>query len=73
MNKYLLIFNLGCNGQRRGDVVNAVPRGYFERNPGEGIWEDDSGEGVLLIELRDEPARDLGEEDHCDDEDDETE
>jgi hypothetical protein len=58
--KFLVIYSDGCNGERRGDLIDGVPPGFFERNPGEGIWDDDDEGGTLIIELRDnDPVRDV--------------
>ena len=67
--RFLFLDNDGCNGLKRGDVVNAIPNGYFERNDGDGIWEVEGG-GGYLVELRDDPARDLTDDDNMEEEED---
>jgi hypothetical protein len=63
MAKYLTLFMDGCNGLRRGDVVEANLDKHpfvlneeeelvrvFERNPGEGVYEAKSGD-TWYVEL----------------------
>src|SRR5580704_1813387 len=55
--KVLSVYFDGSNGFRRGDVLDFVPKGCFERNRGDGIWESEEG-GSFYIELREgEPVR----------------
>lgn len=66
MNEYLVLYYDGCNGMKRGETISAetdedgVPiiddgdGGHLalsERNPGDGIFEDDGGEHYY-VELR---------------------
>ena len=69
--KYLQIYNDGCNGYGRGELLNQVPAGYEEQNDGGGIWEGPDGQGEdFYVEIRDnESSRDATEDDAYEDED----
>jgi len=63
--RFLCLYSDGTNGVRRGRTFRGLPPGFVERNPGEGIYESQSG-ASWLVELRDDPtceAAAYGEED----------
>ena len=60
--RFQVLYFDGCNGMTRGDLVNAVPRGYVKSGQ-DGVWSNESGD-VFLVEVRDDRARDLEDDDH---------